>query len=324
MKNGKEECNICKTGYIEKEGKCEDCSLENCIGCSLYEGSEKCYKCKEGYVLIDQKCFDCKILDKDCKSCEFSHYSSEGYKCFKCKTKLNYYSYEVERCLICSEENCVDCSFNDGVESCNRCKNGFTLDKDNGKCVSIYAFYSECSSLNLYNCKKCLRAGECIDCDYNYEINDNGKYKEKAKEKDPIQIEVYVVISIIVLILLIIIYWCCKKSSNGSSNHIRVNRNNRNNNIHNNNANLYIRNQNEQIISSNDILLSEKDLSDEFNRRKIKLENKLCQICKTENGIYIGDCGCIVCEKNILILKKLLIMKANLIFVLIVEKQLKI
>ena len=113
--------------------------------------------------------------------------------------------------MICSEENCVDCSFNDGVESCNRCKNGFTLDKDNGKCVSIYAFYSECSSLNLYNCKKCLRAGECIDCDYNYEINDNGKCKEKAKEKDSIQIEVYVVISITVLILLIIIYCCCKK-----------------------------------------------------------------------------------------------------------------
>ena len=42
----------------------------------------------------------------------------------------------------------------------------------------------------------------------------------------------------------------------------------------------------------------EKDLTDEFNRQKIKFENKLCQVCKIENGKYIGDCGCIVCQKH--------------------------
>ena len=39
-------------------------------------------------------------------------------------------------------------------------------------------------------------------------------------------------------------------------------------------------------------------MTEEFNRQKIKSENKLCQVCKKENGKYIGGCGCIVCQEH--------------------------
>ena len=68
-----------------------------------------------------------------------------------------------------------------------------------------------------------------------------------------------------------------------------------NNNI---TVNLNRSNPNEQRISGNVIILKDNELSNEFNRLKIKFENKLCHFCKSENSKYIGDCGCIVCQKH--------------------------
>ena len=82
------------------------------------------------------------------------------------------------------------------------------------------------------------------------------------------------------------------------NNNINNNDNiNYNNNI-NNNYNLFGINQNQQGILDSENNLYEKNLSEEFSRRKIKCENELCQVCKTEKGKYIGDCGCIVCQKH--------------------------
>ena len=79
-------------------------------------------------------------------------------------------------------------------------------------------------------------------------------------------------------------------------NQVRINQGN---NDINNYTNRYLRNHHSIRILSSDNILDEKNLSDEFFRQKTKFEeSKLCQICKTKIGKYIGDCGCIVCEEH--------------------------
>ena len=224
---------------------------------------------------------------------------------------MNNALYKVEKCSFCHIENCLDCFFYGDGQLCNKCEDDFRNDLENGKCVPSFVYSYDCSSFKLKNCIKCLNSGECVKCKDNYEIDDHGKCKKKKKKGI-----LSAFISIGIFVLLILLYFCYKIYEKRSSNSIRINLNNRNsinnrNNIHNNNANnninniynnsnanLYERNQKEQIILNNEIILNEKDLSDEFNRRKIKSENKLCQICKTGKGKYVGDCGCIVCEKH--------------------------
>ena len=74
---------------MEKGGKCEKCTLKNCLDCSFYEGQEKCYDCIEGYGIENGKCFDCRTLDKNCKFCDFGYYTVGNQKCFKCNIRNN-------------------------------------------------------------------------------------------------------------------------------------------------------------------------------------------------------------------------------------------
>ena len=184
-------------------------------------------------------------------------------------------------------------------ESCYQCKDGYILKKDkknNGQCVATNAYSYDCISLN--HCKKCLNSGKCAACYENYYIDDYGKCKEKGKDSNNSNLNGSSAIIITVFFVVIIIIICAKKKKKKqSTNQRRVNRNNLNN-INNININLNISNLNEQRISSNEIILNENELSDEFNRLKIKFENKLCQVCKIEKGKYIGDCGCVVCQKH--------------------------
>ncbi len=280
-KNGKEECSRCKKVFMNIEGKCHEYSLENCVDCYFYEGKEECFEFQEGYGKEGEKCFNWKILDERCKYCSFCYYTVGISKYFKCDIEIDNRLYKMEKCsIICSVENCLKCSLNSDVESCDLCKDGYKIKKDknyNGKCVAMNVDSYDFSSFKLPYCNKYLSSGKCVECYANYKINDYGKCKEITKEKGSISIAVSVVISIVFFVLFIIICCVCLQRFNNQSNERRISRNNLNN--INNNVYLYGNNQNEQWISSNEIILNDKNLCDEFNKKKIKLENKLYQGC---------------------------------------------
>ena len=317
IKNGKELCTKCESGYEINEGNCSVCS-ENCSYCSFSEGKEKCYKCKEGFGQNKEgKCFDCKPLDEKCKLCAFEYYSNGV--CFNCEK--GYKLSKRGKCsLICSIENCSECSIDKKGEVCNKCKDSYKTEKDkcikcedksclycdedekictqcnpytklfDGKCATKY----NCHERNLEYCDYCFESGACAKCYSGYEVDKYGYCKKKKNLK---KIIIPIIISIFILILILIIVVCYfKKRKNDRINELRINQ--RNNN-YNNNANIYIRNYHSQGISTSDNNLFEKDLSDEFIRQKTKFkENKLCQICNKNIGKYIGDCGCIVCQEH--------------------------
>ncbi|CAD8187858.1 unnamed protein product [Paramecium octaurelia] len=74
------QCDICKEGYIQLNGVCESCEVENCRSCH-----EKgvCADCEDGYGAIDGKC---KICQFGCKQCNFNQ-----ELCQKCMD--NYFLY---------------------------------------------------------------------------------------------------------------------------------------------------------------------------------------------------------------------------------------
>ena len=98
IKNGTEECTNCKIGYMAKEGKCQECSLENCLDCYLnIISAEQCRTCKSGYYpsgkncnlkCSDENCRYCNLLDGQeiCLEC-FPNYKLEG---ISCKSRTNY------------------------------------------------------------------------------------------------------------------------------------------------------------------------------------------------------------------------------------------
>ena len=303
IKNGKEECTRCIKGYTAKEGKCQECSLEFCVDCYFYEGKEKCSECKEGYGKEAGKCFDCKILDNKCKYCSSGYYIVGKNICFSCVMERDNTLYKTEQCsLICSDKNCLKCSLIGDVELCDKCKDGYMVGNDYynfRKCVAKYDYPYYWSS--KYHCIKCSISGKCVECYDNYYIDDYGKCKEK-KNSDKSGLPT--LISIVFFVIIVITAYCREKDRRCNlPNQRRVNQNNLNNinnNMNNNNitVNLNRSNPNEQRISGNVIILKDNELSNEFNRLKIKFENKLCHFCKSENSKYIGDCGCIVCQKH--------------------------
>ena len=316
MEFGKELCTKCELGYKPNGANCSVCS-ENCSNCFFSEGKETCYKCKEGFGESKEgNCFDCKLLDEKCKSCVFEYYSNEN-KCLSCEK--GYKLSKRGNCsLICSNENCLECSMEINGEICNKCKDGYkaengkcikcedksclTCDEDekicnqcnpytklfNGKCATKF----NCKGANLVFCDSCFESGTCAQCYNGYEFDKNGFCKKKKNLK---KIIIPIIISIFILVLIIITCYL-KKRKNDRINQVRNNQ--RNNNI-NNYAHVNIRNRHSERISSSDNIIFEKDLGEEFIRQKTKFEeNKLCQICKTKVGKYIGDCGCIVCEDH--------------------------
>ena len=300
---GKEKCYKCKDGYGIEEGKCQKCFLEKCLDCYKNEGKERCYKCKDGYGIEDGKCFNCKILDKNCISCDYGFYTIGTLKCYKCDVEIDNSLYNKEKCLIyCSDKNCLKCSLNGEDEICDQCKEGYYLKKDeknNGQCVAV-VYYSNCY---INHCKKCLKSGKCVECYDNYYVNafgkcDKGKDSNNSNHNSNPSV-LATLISIIFFVLLVIIAYIREKEiCINLPNQRRVNRDNLNNINNNIIININRSNLNEQRVSSNEIILNENELSDEFKRLRIKIENKLCQVCKKENGKYIGDCGCIVCQEH--------------------------
>ena len=331
MNNGTEICTECKTGFVTNGYNCSKCS-ENCNKCYFSQGQEICYDCKYDYILNRKgECLNCSNEIENCKDCEIS---KSELKCRKCK---NGYKLDKQgNCsLICMDINCITCSKNDidiyygqNSQLCHSCEEGYKLEKneclkckDNycikcdeninictecylseimkGKCAKdCYSFDEFPYGSNYYHCKYCASNGECLECNDEYTLDDNGI----CQKKKSFLFIVYIIIIILILVVILIVLCIIHKKRNNLRNQVRIhqNNNNNNNNINNNNNEINIRYQNrniEQGSSTNDYFY-EKNLTDEFDRQKIKYEkSKLCQICK-KNGEYISDCGCIVCQEH--------------------------
>ena len=280
MINEIEKCSKSEEGYGINEGECKHCS-ENCINCYFYEGKEQCWSCEKGYYLNkDSKCSSI-CLGKNCVECSMNQNIE---LCNKCEEG---YKLEKGKCIKCQDINCLRCD--DDKNICSECVKLTYL--QNGKCFDPYLLYYDCSAFYLDDhCQVCTGEGECVRCSGNYELDDFGDCKQNL-----VKIIVPIVVSLVVLIAIIVIIVICirKKRRNNPINEIRINQRNFENNF-----NSFRNNHNRHNILSWDDIFNKKDSIDEFGRRKIKFENKLCQVCKTEKGKYIGDCGCVVCEKH--------------------------
>ena len=308
-----EECTLCKYGYETNGKNCSKCTLDNCASCHFYKGKEICDNCYSGYGLNEEgKCLSCNITDKNCKYCDVNNVSL----CNSCKS--GYKVYNGKCILDCSVKGCLNCSLSGNIEICEQCKPGYNLREN--KCFRCLDFFCVKCDSNLNICKECesntkLLSGKCygpydyydikslencrysdskrcIECLSGYKLDDNEicvKIKNSSKK-----IIIIIIFALIIILLLIAIY-CIRKRKN-QRNEVRIAHINNNNNNH--NVDLNIRYQSSQEISSSNKIY-EKDLSDEFNRQKIKIQKtKLCYICKKNKGKYIGDCGCIVCQEH--------------------------
>ena len=200
--------------------------------------------------------------------------------CDKCESSSRLVNGE---CIKCKDYNCLFCPEDENI--CTECDIDSKL--YNGQCARSYS----CGMNNRY-CKYCIDYNDCIECEEGYEINKEGVCIIK-KRAMIIALSIILPALFIIFIIIYIIYKKCKCKRRHRMNQNR----NRNVNVNiNNNVNLYIRNQYTQSSTRNNILY-DKELTDEFNEQKIKLEkNMLCQICQKNKGKYLSDCGCIVCQ----------------------------
>ena len=81
MKNGKERCKKCESGYEVNEEKCQVCTLENCLKCYFNESQENCLECEDGYQTNKEgKCLNCSFIHEKCKYCIFDYYDTGKYR----------------------------------------------------------------------------------------------------------------------------------------------------------------------------------------------------------------------------------------------------
>ena len=207
----KDQCIVCKKGYIEKSGVCvDDCKEgffikdngemgKTCVkcneNCSTCENALTCKVCITGFVLYDGDCIlTCPVgynkLNGVCEKCKVDRCSECASKdvtfCDKCVgdfVLLNnecvencgkgYYVDSNNICQKCTDPNCLACS----STSCSDCKDGFFLydGKCLEKCPSGYTSNSSdvCVKCQQVNCNDCNASNlnKCTDCILGYLLN---------------------------------------------------------------------------------------------------------------------------------------------------------
>ena len=190
----------CIDGYIEStEGICEPCSSIN-YGCSKchydnyptdYSGIKRkrkficdyCYY--DNYIIKDDECTSCYSLENGCDKCEIENNEFKCKHCYNpyfldeeghCNYCYNGYIFE-NQCNKCYDinsggiEGCNYCNFYQNKLTCNSCKEGYILLKNNGTCLKL----SENIKLRKHN--KCREISlednifHCLECkDYKYSV----------------------------------------------------------------------------------------------------------------------------------------------------------
>lgn len=132
MKLQKAKCvSFCSTSYFfDSSFKCTRCNT-GCFSCSLHPNN--CQECEIGYFLDGNKCKPCFSHCATCNGGSATNYTTCETPYFlygsKCVESCNdgYFSDESTHiCQLC-QNNCDKCL---SVETCTKCKNGFTLIDD--------------------------------------------------------------------------------------------------------------------------------------------------------------------------------------------------
>ena len=308
-----DECVICTQGYFLLGGICKKCIN----GCSFCTNNETCINCMSGFELnslqecIQSENFDFNVnkykiyknklikmifpkepisdfeiienseCDRNCKKC----YQNTG-KCIECKL---HYRLEDNKCIKqCSDINCLQCSLFYDYEKCNQCRQGYKIEDE--KCIHI---------CNIPGCIDCTIENDkeiCNKCNIDYKIN-NGSCKKK------INLGFIVLSAFWIIILIIVIFFCCicRKRRNENRRILlpRINPENVGRNV-------IVRMANNEIEGSERPSINKKDLEEEFEilKRKMEKGNHICQFCKKKEGKFICDCGCIVCKEHSNLKKK--------------------
>ena len=190
-------CTECLYGYTLVDGKCFLNCDNDCTNCT-FDGINKgnCSQCTNGtalivdfYYLYNYRYLDEYDLDSSSDS-EFIKYQNAIYTCrpcpLGCKTCPNndYYDYYYNpndlNCTSCEEgyklvdnkcllqcetyfqSNCLTCD-KDVEYACSTCHPNYFLNKTTKKCVSC----------GIDNCAKCNEKKECLECDIDYELENN-------------------------------------------------------------------------------------------------------------------------------------------------------
>ena len=174
--NDKVECSECNSQYtVAEDGTCKKCP-DNCKLCYSNDNKVECSACFYGYALNEEN--ECKECDEGCESCGYNKVSGKK-ECYQCKTEEgeeNKYTfvnnkYECHSNTDSTQEEFYGCLISNYNEhsnqyECIKCKNYFTLIKDEKICIDnqynngIYSLY-QClvgkkNDDNTYICEECV------------------------------------------------------------------------------------------------------------------------------------------------------------------------
>jgi len=163
----------CSPGYVNINGVCKKCSVQNCEYCS--QDLKNCYSCQNNLKLVKQK--NICTSDTDCP--DYYHFNEEEKVCEKCP------DVNCLRCDATYTEVCLKCNslsyLNKESKKCDsKCGKTFVFIDKQGKCI-------ECDKDLISTCLVCdpLDIKKCLRCDQEQPLK--YLYKNKCYAKCPIK-----------------------------------------------------------------------------------------------------------------------------------------
>ena len=137
--------------FLEKDVKCINCNIENCLYCSEKQDQVKqnkfvtCSLCKPKFGLVDGRC---KICPPNCRYCK-----EQTGECTSCEKGFQW-DVETHTCTPIAEDNCTA----QRAGECLVCDNFFYLDSNVKKC--------EPCAKEILNCSHCRQVGGTLKCQF--------------------------------------------------------------------------------------------------------------------------------------------------------------
>lgn len=174
-------CTSCKSHYYVKNGECVECD-SSCLDC--YGSSTNCTSCPENKFYYEGKCYDAcnetgpgmgQNMNKECVKCNIYNCLAYDFLCQCQKCDKGYFIYtdpitEIEICLSCGVDNCLNCS-GPGNDECLICQDGFYM---NTNSLNGYVSCLPCTD----NCLQCTSNNVCTECQKGYQIVDGKCQRE--------------------------------------------------------------------------------------------------------------------------------------------------
>ena len=137
--------------FREKDVKCINCNIDNCVYCSEKQDQVKknkfitCSLCQPKFGLVDGHCQNCP---QNCRYCK-----EQTLECVSCEKGYQWNS-KTNTCDLISIENCAVVK----NEVCAVCDNFFYLDKEENAC-------KPCGK-EIKNCSHCHSTGKQVKCQF--------------------------------------------------------------------------------------------------------------------------------------------------------------